>query len=131
MPPGDLIPEMAYSDVLSAAEWLCKVFGFRERLRIGTHRIQLTLRESSMVVVERAAETPKSPAGSGIGIMVRVEDVDRHFQHAKQAGATILSPPTDFFYGERQYNVVDPGGYRWTFSQSISDVDPQTWNQLT
>ena len=36
-------------------------------------------------------------------------------------------PPTDFPYGERQYSVEDPGGHRWTFSQSIADVDPRTW----
>lgn len=42
-------------------------------------------------------------------------------------GARILSPPTDFPYGERQYNAEATGGHRWTFSQSIADVDPATW----
>ena len=40
MPPGTVIPELAYADVVAAARWLCDAFGFRERLRIGTHRIQ-------------------------------------------------------------------------------------------
>jgi uncharacterized glyoxalase superfamily protein PhnB len=30
-------------------------------------------------------------------------------------------------YGERQYTVEDPGGHRWTFSQSVADVDPADW----
>lgn len=42
-------------------------------------------------------------------------------------GAHILHPPTDYPYGERQYVAEDPGGHRWTFSQSIADIDPVSW----
>jgi uncharacterized glyoxalase superfamily protein PhnB len=42
-------------------------------------------------------------------------------------GATVLGTPTDYPYGERQYSALDPGGHRWTFSQSIADVDPAAW----
>ena len=59
--------------------------------------------------------------------MVRVEDVDAHYEHALQQGAQITGPPTDHFYGERQYNAVDLGGHHWTFSQSIADVAPEDW----
>jgi len=38
-----------------------------------------------------------------------------------------LAPPTDYPYGERQYSAEDLGGHRWTFSQSIADVDPASW----
>jgi hypothetical protein len=30
-------------------------------------------------------------------------------------------------YGERQYTCEDPGGHRWTFSQSIADLEPEEW----
>jgi uncharacterized glyoxalase superfamily protein PhnB len=56
-----------------------------------------------------------------------VEDADRHYEQAVSHGARIHSPPTDFPYGERQYNAEDIGGHRWTFSQSIADVDPASW----
>jgi uncharacterized glyoxalase superfamily protein PhnB len=56
-----------------------------------------------------------------------VEDADRHREQAAKAGARILSEPTDYPYGERQYSAEDPGGHRWTFSQSIADVDPASW----
>jgi uncharacterized glyoxalase superfamily protein PhnB len=62
--------------------------------------------------------------------MVRVADVDAHYQQAKAFRAEIISPPTDYPYGERQYTVKDPGGHRWTFSQTIADVDPQTWGGI-
>jgi uncharacterized glyoxalase superfamily protein PhnB len=58
---------------------------------------------------------------------VRVEDVDSHFEHARDFGARILSPPTDYPFGERQYTAEDLAGHRWTFSESVSDVDPKDW----
>ena len=54
-------------------------------------------------------------------------DVDAHHAAAEQAGARIIQPPADYPFGERQYTAEDPGGYRWTFSQSIADVDPADW----
>jgi uncharacterized glyoxalase superfamily protein PhnB len=60
-------------------------------------------------------------------VLVRVEDADAHHARAAAAGAKILSEPEDFPYGERQYNAEDPAGHRWTFSESISDVDPASW----
>jgi uncharacterized glyoxalase superfamily protein PhnB len=59
--------------------------------------------------------------------MVRVDDVDQHHAHCRLEGVRILSPPTDYPYGERQYTALDLAGHRWTFSQSITDVDPADW----
>ena len=46
------------------------------------------------------------------------------------AGAEIVSPPSDYPYGERQYSAIDLGGHRWTFSQTIADSDPASWGEL-
>jgi len=127
MPPGVVIPVLAYPDVLEAAAWLCRAFGFAERLRIGDHRIQLVVGEGSIVVTGLAAGTDAAVAGLGHSIMVRVENADRHCETAQQAGARIVNPPTDYPYGERQYSAEDLGGHRWTFSQTIADSDPQSW----
>ena len=123
MPPGVIIPEVPYDDVGTAATWLCQTFGFKERLRIGNHRCQLTFGESSIVVIER-----KAPGVSSI--MVHVEDIDSHYERVKGSGAHIISPPTDYPFGERQYTAEDIGGHRWTFSQTIADVDPATWGGI-
>lgn len=120
MPPGVIIPELPYPDVREAAAWLCRAFGFTERLRIGTHRAQLIFGAGSIVVTQGK----DAPAAS---VMVRVNNLEAHFARAKQAGAQIISPPTDYPYGERQYTAQDPGGHRWVFSQSIEDVDPTLW----
>jgi uncharacterized glyoxalase superfamily protein PhnB len=60
-------------------------------------------------------------------VLVRVEDVDRHHERARQHGARILQAPADYPYGERQYTAEDPAGHRWTFSETIADVAPETW----
>jgi len=60
-------------------------------------------------------------------LSVHVEDVDSHYEHAKQRGARILQPPATHPFGERQYTAEDLAGYRWTFSQSVADVNPEEW----
>ena len=124
VPSATVIPELAYPDVSEACEWLCRAFGFRERLRIGNHRAQLTYGDGAVIVIQSGADAApdSSPA-----LLVRVEDADRHRDRAAAAGARILDDPTDYPYGERQYNAEDLGGHRWTFSQSIADVDPAEW----
>jgi uncharacterized glyoxalase superfamily protein PhnB len=132
MPPGTIIPELAYADVHRAAAWLCDTFGFRERLRIGNHRVQLVLGEGSVIVVARqdeqtARESPRQGGAVTHGLMVKVPDVDQHYAHVRESGARILHPPETYAYGERQYTVQDPGGHHWTFSQSVADVAPEEW----
>jgi uncharacterized glyoxalase superfamily protein PhnB len=131
MPRSTVIPVLAYPDVRKAVEWLCDAFGFTERLRIGEHRAQLNVGDGAVVIAaRRAGPTARGAAERGDAthsVMVRVADVDRHHARAREHGARILGPPADFPYGERQYTVEDPGGHRWTFSQSVADIAPEDW----
>lgn len=128
MPTATVIPVLAYDDVREASAWLCLAFGFEERLRIGEHRAQLVVGDGAVIVNKRRAQPDSAalPIG-GHEIMVRVADIDSHYERAQAHGARILQPPTDFPYGERQYSVADPGGHVWTFSQTIADVAPEEW----
>jgi len=121
MTPGVIIPEIPYADIVTAADWLCQAFGFKKRLQIGNHRFQLTFGEASIVVIQGDDSNPLC------SIMVHVPDVDNCYSRAILMGAQTVNPPTDYPFGERQFTVKDPGGHRWTFSQTISDVDPKTW----
>ena len=129
MPPGAVIPVLGYEQVDEAVDWLCDVFGFTVRLRIGSHRVQLLVNnglegEGSVVATERGVHAPVEDSHS---VLVHIADAQRHYEHVLARGAQIVNPPTDHFFGERQYTVVDLGGHRWTFSQSIADVDPKSW----
>jgi uncharacterized glyoxalase superfamily protein PhnB len=122
VPSCTVIPELSYPDVEAAADWLCGAFGFTVRLRIGNHRVQLKIGDGSLTVAQ--GDLPVDTAHS---IMIRVPDADAHCQLARQQGAEITREPTDFPYGERQYNAVDFAGHRWTFTQSIADIAPEEW----
>lgn len=123
MPRCTVIPVLAYPNVTEAIDWLCGAFGFTVRLRIANHRAQLNAGDGAVVLTEqRVAGVQASHS-----VMVRVENVDRHYEQASRHGARLLLPPSDHPYGERQYSVEDLAGHAWTFSQSIADVDPREW----
>jgi uncharacterized glyoxalase superfamily protein PhnB len=131
-PRATVVPILVYEDVDKAIDWLCGTFGFRERLRAGvggrvTHA-QLDIAEGAVMLGRQGAEfRPPRPNEVSQSLHVHVEDVDKHFENARQRGARILKAPTDMPFGERQYTVEDLGGHRWTFSQSIADVAPEEW----
>lgn len=124
IPASTVIPVLGYADVAQAAEWLCNAFGFRERLRIGGHRIQLLYGDGAIVITDAG---PERSTQATYSVMVRVTDADAHVAQAQAAGAKVLGPPVSYPYGERQYSAIDPGGHVWTFSESIDDVDPASW----
>jgi uncharacterized glyoxalase superfamily protein PhnB len=137
MPTSTVIPILVYEDVAEAVEWLSDTFGFRERLRIGTHRVQMDAGDGAVIISERRVHRSDQPdqvlfrpPRRGVLshlVMVRVEDVDAHYERARRGGARILQRPTDHPYGERQYTAEDLDGHFWSFSQSIADVAPEVW----
>lgn len=121
-----VIPVLSYEDISEASRWLCEVFGFRERLVIGDHRIQLHVGDGGGAVI--LTQRPTSPGSHSChSVLIRVADADSHYERAKQQGANVTRPPESYPFGERQYSVEDPGGHIWTFSQSIADVAPEDW----
>ena len=123
MPRSTIIPVLAYPDVAEAIAWLCDAFGFTLRLRIADHRAQLNVGDGAIAITGGRDGAGKDSDS----VMVRVEDVDSHHQRAVQHGALVLDSPADYPFGERQYTVKDFAGHRWTFSQTIADVDPEDW----
>ncbi len=127
IPNVTVIPELAYSDIGKATDWLCDKFGFTVRVRMGDHRAQLNVGDGAIVVTERRGTTVE-PSHA---MMVRVENVDAHCKRAKERGAHIVREPEDFPYGERQYSALDLDGHPWKFTQSIADVAPEDWGGVS
>ena len=65
---------------------------------------------------------PESLGGISGGLCVFLPDVDASIAQAVAAGATILKPVQDQFYGDRSGTVTDPFGHVWTLSTHIEDV---------
>ncbi len=127
MPKATVLPVLVYPDVREAITWLSDAFGFVERWEAKGHRAQLLVGDGCVVVVDGSREG----ACGAHSLMVRVPDVDFHHARASEWGARILSPPADYPYGERQYTAEDYAGHRWTFSESIADLEPEEWGGVS
>lgn len=131
-------PMLMYEDGPAAMDWLATAFGFVERTRWLddhgrlSHGEMVTAGGDGLIMMAGSVPAYEGPrrhrehcAAAAAwhevpwvlnGIMVRVADVDAHFERAKQAGARILSEPEDAPYG-RSYRVEDLEGQRWMFQQ--------------
>ncbi len=129
IPSSTIIPVLIYPDVSQAVAWLSAAFGFVERVRIGeNHRAQLRFGDGAVIIADvRGDRRPPRPGEVTHSVTVRVEDARAHCERARAHGARILMEPTDFEYGERQYNAEDPAGHQWTFSETLADVTPEAW----
>jgi len=132
-PTATVVPVLIYEDVGEAINWLCRAFGFTERLRHagrdGTvSHAQLAIAEGA-IMLGRQGDTFRPPRPGEVSqyVLIHVDDVDRHFEHAKQFGARIVKSLTNMPFGERLYTAEDHAGHRWTFSQHVADVAPEAW----
>ena len=127
-----ITPYLLYEDVVAALEWLARAFGFRERMRISDANGKITHAEMELadgvVMMGHPGPDYKSPKRLG-GVTqmqyIYVDEVDKHFTRAKDAGAKILAEPKDQFYGDRTYSAEDPEGHHWYFAQHVRDVSPE------
>jgi uncharacterized glyoxalase superfamily protein PhnB len=133
IPAATVVPVLTYPDVQEAVAWLSEAFGFVERVRIGeNHRAQLRFGDGAVIVADvRGDRRPPRPGESTHTVLVRIEDARAHCERARAHGARILTEPTDWEYGERQYEAEDPAGHRWLFSQTLADVAPEEWGGET
>ena len=123
-----IIPYLTYRDAPAALEYLCKSFGFEERFRLpgpdGTLMHAEIGYQDNIVML---ATTPGGGAADDSAarpclIVCYVDDVDAHHDRAKAAGAKIVAPPEDQFYGDRTYRATDPEGHSWFFHTHVRDV---------
>ena len=69
-------------------------------------------------------KSPQSFGGSPVSIMVYVHDVDTFINRAVSAGAKVLRPVANQFYGDRSCSLEDPFGHQWHFATHVEDVPP-------
>lgn len=129
-----ITPYLLYEDVDGALSFLSRAFGFKEVLRYTgeegyVNHAEMRLGDGKIYLGDPGDQyrNPKKVGHDTVGIYVLVDDVDRHFERAKEAGAEIVEEPTDQEYGERRYSAVDPEGHRWFFAQPTREVAPEEW----
>ena len=89
-------------------------------LQIGDSRIMV-----SDEMAERGQRSPQTLGGSPMGLHLYVENVDSLVKRAVDAGAKLLSPVQDQFYGDRSGQIQDPFGHTWDISTHTEDVSPE------
>ena len=135
-PTAPVVPILIYPDVGRAIDWLCRAFGFRERLRAagrdGVVSHAQLVAGAGDIMIGRAGGPFSAPPPGHVHqyVLVTIDDVDRHFEHAKASGAEIIQPPEDMPFGARHYTASDPDGHWWTFQQNIADVHPSAWGAI-
>jgi PhnB protein len=72
-----------------------------------------------------AARSPAAYGGSPVGLHLYVEDAGTVTLRAVGAGAKLVHPVEDKFYGDRMATIEDPFGHRWYVSTHIEDVSPE------
>lgn len=127
----DIVPSITYADLTRAIQWHERVFGFRERTEArltwpggGMAWIEVG---NSLFNISTPDEARRPGQCAGLKMKVYVEDVDKHFAHAKAEGAEIISEPQDGFWGGRIYRVLDHEGNQWEISQRDRDLAAERW----
>jgi len=133
VPPAPVIPVLVYPDVREAVAWREAALGASARVLIGEgHRAQLSLNGAAVIVAEPGNTRVAPSAGVTTHmVMLRVDDADAVCERARAHGAQVLMEPTDFEFGERQCELEDPFGHRWSITQTIADVAPDVWGGVT
>lgn len=127
-------PYLYIRGAAKALDFYKRAFGAKEEMRMdgpnGTvgHAEIAIGRAHVMLADENVAMNAPSPdtlGGTSASIYVYVEDVDAFFQRAVGAGATVLKPVADQFYGDRSCFLKDPFGHQWGFATHVEDVSPE------
>ena len=122
-----ITPYLYYQNVAGALKFLAKAFGFRKygvQMRRPDGKINHAAMKLGNDLIMMGYPGPKYKNPKRLGkttqsLYINVDDVERHFQRAKRAGATILEEPKDTFYGHRRYGAEDPEGHQWYFAEDI------------
>jgi PhnB protein len=130
---------LAIPNAAEAIDFYKRAFGASERYRLpgqdgkGVGHAEILIGNSIVMLSDESpwglAKSPETLHGNTTGLCLYVADVDAAFQRAVDAGATILRPLQDQFYGDRTGTITDPFGYHWTVMSHIEDVAPEEMMQ--
>ncbi len=73
--------------------------------------------------------SPHAFGGTPVSLMIYMEDVDTVVDRAVFAGAKLVKPVQDQFYGDRSGTIIDPFGHQWTIATHTEDVAPEEMNR--
>jgi PhnB protein len=69
-----------------------------------------------------ASRAPQLDGSSSVVIYLYLEDVDSIVESALTAGARVLTPLADQFWGDRMARIVDPAGHVWNVASRVAET---------
>jgi uncharacterized glyoxalase superfamily protein PhnB len=130
-----ITPHLTVRGVNEAVKFYEKAFGAAELYRNlapdgkSVMHVELMLGDSRLLLHDEFPEHGElSPLGghaTGVVLHLYVEDVDDIYQRTIDAGATVVMPLQDCFWGDRYAIVIDPFGHRWSMATRIEDLSPR------
>jgi PhnB protein len=121
-----ITPNIIVDDAEKAVAFLKKAFNAVEKVR-------LTMPSGKIVHCELQIGDSRLNLGESMEgwpahtllAQIYVEDSDAIFKRAVDAGASVVMPMTDMFFGSREGRVTDPFGNTWTISTRIEEVSAE------
>ena len=130
-------------DAKAAIAFYAKAFGAVELFRLvepagRVGHAEIKIGDSVLMLNDEypdfGANSPASVGGSPVAFRIEVPDADAAFDRAVKAGATVVRPLQDEFYGDRMGMVACPFGYRWSLAMTKEQVSPaemqKRWTKL-
>jgi PhnB protein len=129
-----LAPHLVVDDAAAAIDFYVKAFGATEHGRVPHPdgrlvHAALDVNGSTIMLNDDFPEyndgksmTPKALGGTPVTIHLQVTDVESAFQRALDAGATVIAPLADQFWGDRYGIIRDPFGHHWSLGQPMREV---------
>ena len=128
-----ITPHIVVRDAAAASDWYRRALGAVElaRLPLPNGRlmyVEFRIGDTSVMAADEFPEfgivSPLALGGTAVVLHVLIDDVDSAWQQAVDAGAEILQPLADQFWGSRQGQILDPFGHKWNLAQHLCDVPP-------
>jgi len=129
-----ITPHIVVRDAAQAAEWYKQAFGAQERSRVPLPggklmSVELWFGDSAVMVADEFPEmdvvSPQTVGGTSTVLHLYTKDVDALWTRAVDAGAQVLHPLQDQFWGDRHGQLTDPFGHRWGLATHVRDVPPE------
>ncbi len=126
-----ITPHLVVRDAARAAEWYKEALGAEERGRIPVPggkfmQIELWFGDSAVMLADEFLDagilSPLAIGGTPVVLHFSTENVDALWKRALDAGAQVLQPLQEQFWGDRYGQISDPFGYRWGLAQHTRDV---------
>jgi uncharacterized glyoxalase superfamily protein PhnB len=122
---GSVTPSLNVNDAKGLIKFCEKAFDAETRTMMPGPQGKIIHAEiligNSLVMLSDAVQEPARPAN----LFLYVEKVDKTFAKALKAGAKVLTPIEDTFWGDRWGRVEDPLGNRWAIATRVEEVSPK------